>query len=134
MLTALTDPIFEDIVETVREPLLVLDSGLTILMANHSFYDTFKVTPEETLGKQIYNLGNQQWDIPLLRKLLKDILLKDNKFDSYEIEHVFPNVGHKIMLLNARRIIQKKIGSQMILLAIEDITERRQLKNLLEAK
>ncbi len=132
MLTALADPIFEDIVETVREPLLVLDSGLTILMANRSFYDTFKVTPEETLGNQIYNLGNQQWDIPLLRRLLKDILLKDNKFDSYEIEHVFPNVGHKIMLLNARRIIQKEIGTQMILLAIEDITERRQLKSLLE--
>ena len=131
MLTALTDPIFEDIVETVREPLLVLDSGLTILIANHSFYDTFKVTMEETLGNQIYNLGDRQWDIPQLRRLFEDILLKDNKFDSYEIDHVFPNIGHKIMLLNGRRIINEEVDSQKILLAIEDITERRQLEILL---
>jgi PAS domain S-box-containing protein len=122
----------ESIVETIREPLLVLASDLRVLSANRSFYDTFKVTLKETTGNLIYNLGNRQWDIPRLRTLLEDILTKNNKFDNYEVEHVFSNIGHKIMLLNARRIIQKEIGSQMILLAIEDITERRQLKSLLE--
>src|SRR4030043_432090 len=122
----------ESIVETVREPLLGLTSDLRVLSANRSFYDTFKVTPKETIGHLIYHLGNRQWDIPRLRTLLEGILPKKNKFDNYEVEHVFSNIGHKIMLLNARRIIQKEIGSQMILLAIEDITERRQLKILLE--
>ena len=122
----------ESIVETIREPLLVLASDLRVLSANRSFYDTFKVTLKETIGNLIYNLGNREWDIPRLRTLLEDILTKNNKFDNYEVEHVFSNIGHKIMLLNARRIIQKQIGSQMILLAIEDITERRRLKSLLE--
>ena len=122
----------ESIVETVREPLLVLASDLRVLSANRSFYELFKVTPKETIGNLIYGLGNRQWDIPSLRMLLEEILPKDNNFDDYEVEHVFSSIGHKIMLLNARRIIQKEIGSQMILLAIEDITERRQLKSLLE--
>ena len=124
---------FEDIVETAREPLLVLDSDLRVLLANRSFYDSFKVTPEETIGKLIYDLGNRQWDIPKLRTLLEEILPKDNKFDDYEVEHVFSSIGHKIMLLNARRITQKEIGSQMILLAIEDITEKMRLKVEAEA-
>ena len=118
----------EDIIETVREPLLVLDSDLRVLKANRSFYDSFKVTPKETLGKLIYDLGNRQWDIPKLRTLLEEILPKDNKFDDYEVDHVFSSIGHKIMLLNARRITQKDIGSQMILLAIEDITEKMRLQ------
>ncbi len=119
---------FEDIVETVREPLIVLDSDLRVLSANRSFYDSFKVIPEETIGNLIYDLGNQQWDIPGLRTLLEDILPKNNKFDDYEVEHIFSNIGHKIMLLNARRITHKDIGSQRILLAIEDITEFRKLE------
>jgi len=121
----------ESIVETIREPLLVLDSDLRVLSANRSFYESFKVTPNETIGNLIYDLGNRQWDIPSLRALLEDILPKNNKFDNYEVEHVFSSIGHKIMLLNARRIIQKEIGSQMILLAIEDITKHRQLEILL---
>jgi PAS domain S-box-containing protein len=120
--------VFEDIVETAREPLLVLDSDLRVLLANRSFYDSFKVTPEETIGKLIYDLGNRQWDIPKLRTLLEEILPKDNKFDDYEVEHVFSSIGHKIMLLNARRITQKENISQMILLAIEDITEKMRLQ------
>jgi PAS domain S-box-containing protein len=122
----------EDIIETVREPLLVLDSDLRVLKANRSFYDSFKVTAKETIGKLIYDLGNRQWDIPKLRTLLEEILPQDNKFDDYEVEHVFSSIGHKIMLLNARRITQKEIGSQTILLAIEDITERREIENGLE--
>ncbi len=122
----------ESIVETIREPLIVLSSDLRVLSANRSFYDTFKVTLKETTGNLIYSLGNRQWDIPRLRTLLEDILTKNNKFDNYEVEHVFSNIGHKIMLLNARRIIQKESGSQIILLAIEDITERREIENGLE--
>lgn len=119
---------FEHFVETAREPYLVLDSDLRVLSANRSFYDSFKVTPKETIGNLIYDLGNRQWDIPKLRKLLEEILPKDNKFDDYEVEHKFSNIGHKIMLLNARRITQKEIGSQLILLAIEDITEKTRLR------
>ena len=122
----------ESIVETIREPLLVLDSDLRILSANRSFYESFKVMPKETIGNLIYDLGNRQWNIPSLRMLLEEILPKDNKFDNYEVEHVFSSIGHKIMQLNARRIIQKEIGSQMILLAIEDITERREIEAGLE--
>ncbi|MFH1702979.1 MAG: ATP-binding protein [Nitrospirota bacterium] len=116
----------ENIVETVREPLVVLDIDLKILSANRSFYNTFKVTPDETVGKFIYDLGNQQWDIPRLRTLFEEILPISTQFDNFEVEHNFPIIGRKIMLLNARRIYRKDIGMQMILLAIEDITERRQ--------
>ncbi len=120
------DSIYEDIIDTIREPLLALDSDLKVLSANRSFYNSFKVTPEETVGNLIYDLGNRQWDIPKLRMLLEDIIPKANKFENYEVEHIFPGLGHKIMLLNARRIIHE---SQMILLAIEDITERRRLES-----
>jgi len=116
----------ENIVETVREPLVVLDIDLKILSANRSFYNTFKVTPDETIGNFIYDLGNQQWDIPRLRTLFEEILPISTQFDNFEVEHNFPIIGRKIMLLNARRIYRKDIGMQMILLAIEDITERRQ--------
>jgi two-component system CheB/CheR fusion protein len=118
----------EDIIETVREPLLVLDSDLRVLKANRSFYDSFKVTPGETIGNLIYDLGDRQWDIPRLRTLLEEILPKDNKFDDYKVEHVFSGIGHKVMLLNARRITQTEIGSQLILLAIEDVTEEMRLE------
>ncbi len=127
-----TDQIFEDIVETIHEPLLVLDYDLLVLSANRNFYDTFRVTPEETVGRLIYDLGNKQWDIPRLRTLLENIISKESKFDNYEVEHTFPDIGHKIMLLNARRILHKGIGAQLILLALEDITRRSQLESLLE--
>jgi len=120
---------FEDIVETVREPLIVLDADLRVLSANSSFYAAFRVLPGETIGRLIYDLGNRQWDIPGLRTLLEDILPENNKFDDYEVDHVFSGVGHKIMLLNARRIMHKEIGSQKILLAIEDITDRKRMES-----
>jgi PAS domain S-box-containing protein len=116
----------EGIIETVREPLVVLNIDLKILSANRSFYNTFKVTPDETVGSFIYDLGDRQWDIPRLRTLFEDILPKSTHFDNFQVEHDFPIIGRKIMLLNARRIYRKDIGMQMILLAIEDITERRQ--------
>ena len=115
----------ENIVETVRKPLVVLNSDLNILTVNYSFYDTFKVTPEETIGNFIYDLGNRQWDIPKLRVLFGEILPHDTVFNGYEVEHDFPGIGHKIFLLNARQIFRENIGSRIILLAMEDITERK---------
>jgi PAS domain S-box-containing protein len=125
----------ENIIETVRDPLLVLDEDLKLLSANRSFYKTFKVTPRETLGKLIYDLGNRQWDIPRLRILLEEILPKHARIGNFEVEHDFPTVGHKIMRLNARQIHQEVVGRKMILLAAEDITRfkrlERERKNIL---
>lgn len=118
----------ENIVETVREPLLVLNSDLKILSANSSFYNTFKVTPKETIGNFIYDLGNRQWDIPKLRLLLEEILPTNAVFNDYEVDHIFQSIGRKIMLLNARQIFRKDIGSHIILLAMEDVTERKHLE------
>ena len=125
----------ENIIETVRDPLLVLDEDLKLLSANRSFYKTFKVTPRETLGKLIYDLGNRQWDIPRLRILLEEILPKHARIGNFEVEHDFPTVGHKIMRLNARQIHQEVVGKKMILIAAEDITRfkrlEREQKNIL---
>jgi signal transduction histidine kinase len=118
----------ENIVETVREPLLVLDGDLKIVSANRSFYKAFKVTPGNTLGRLVYDLGNRQWDIPGLRVLLEEILPKKTHFGGFEVEHDFPAVGHKIMRLNARQIHQKATGKKMILLAAEDITRFKELE------
>ena len=115
----------ENIVETVREPLLVLDSNLHIISANAAFYSTFKVTPAETVGNFIYDLGNRQWNIPALRVLLENILPQNTVFNDYEVDHLFQNIGRKIIMLNARQIYRDDIGSHIILLAMEDITERR---------
>ena len=123
---------FEDreIVETAREPLLVLDSDLRVLKATRSFYDSFKVTPKETIGHLIYDLGNRQWDIPKLRELLETILPQKATFDNYEVEHDFSTIGKRIMLLNARQI-QRGLGKErIILLAIEDITEHKMSEEL----
>jgi len=122
----------ESIVETVREPLLVLDANLKIISANRNFYRTFKVTPGETIGSFIYDLGNKQWDIPKLRELLEEVLPEKETFDDFEVTHDFQDIGHKIMLLNARQIHRKDIGAKMILLAIEDITERKEIEDGLE--
>ncbi|TFG91341.1 MAG: PAS domain-containing protein, partial [Syntrophobacterales bacterium] len=115
----------ENIVETVREPLVVLSSDLKILTANLSFYETFKVTPEETIDHFIYDVGNRQWDIRQLRVLVEEILPQDTVINDYEVEHDFPNIGRKTILLNAREIFREEIGSRIILLAMEDITDRK---------
>ncbi len=122
----------ESIIETVREPLIVLGDDLKVVSANKSFYQTFKVNPKETKGQFIYDLGNRQWDIPKLRKLLDEILPKSSVFENYEIEHNFETIGQKTMLLNARRIYRETNKTQMILLAIEDITERKEIEAGLE--
>jgi len=122
----------ESIINTVREPLIVLDQDLRVVTASRSFYEVFKVRPEETVGQLIYDLGNKQWDIPKLRELLETILPQQATFDNYEVEHNFAGIGRRIMLLNARQI-QRVLGKErIILLAIEDITERREIENGLE--
>ena len=118
----------ESIIETVREPLIILDANLKIISANQSFYRTFKTKPKEIEGKYIYEIGNRQWDIPELRKLLEEILPKNTSFDNFEVEHDFPRIGKRTMLLNARRIYREGKKTQMILLAIEDITEGKQTR------
>ncbi|MCF8081065.1 MAG: PAS domain S-box protein [Desulfobacterales bacterium] len=132
MVATQPDQIFEDIVETIREPLLVLDSDLKVISANRSFINSFKATREETLGNFIYDLGNKQWDIPKLRELLETILPQQTAFDNYEVEHDFATIGRRIMLLNARQIKRLLGKERIILLAIEDITERKEIEAGLE--
>src|SRR5436305_1750165 len=94
----------QDIVDTVREPLLMLDTTLRIHSANRAFYQTFQVSSEETEHHLIYELGNGQWDIPDLRRLLEDIVPKNSVFSNFELEHTFPSIGRRVMLLNARQL------------------------------
>ena len=121
----------ESIINTVREPLIVLDQYLRVVIASRSFYDVFKVKPEETVGQLIYDLGNKQWDIPKLRELLGSILPRKTTFDDYEVEHDFAAIGRRVMLLNARQIERAWGKERVILLSIEDVTERRRLEDLL---
>jgi len=122
------------IVETIREPLIVLDERLQVRTANQAFYQKFQVTPEQTENKFIYDLGNSQWNIPALRRLLEDLLPQNNQFQDFEVEHEFDQIGHRTMLLNARRLELKGGRSQLILLAIEDITESKQTQELRESE
>ncbi|MDI6831137.1 MAG: MEDS domain-containing protein [Actinomycetota bacterium] len=115
----------EAIVETVREPLLVLDADLRVVSANRSFYRTFQVGAEETVGRLVYELGDREWDIPELRGLLEDILPLNTSFEGLEVEREFPRIGRKSMVLNARRIHHGGHRAGMILLALEDATARR---------
>ena len=108
------------------------DDKLKILSANQSFFVTFKVNPKETIGNFIYDLGNRQWDIPKLRLLLEEILPQNTVFNGYEVEHDFQDIGHKTILLNARQIFRKNIGSHIILLAMKDISERKQVEALVQ--
>jgi two-component system cell cycle sensor histidine kinase/response regulator CckA len=124
----------EGIIDTVREPLIVLDHDLRVVSVNRSFYEVFKLKPEETVGQLIYNIDNNQWDIPGLRKLLETILPEKTTFDNYEVEHNFASIGMRTMLLNARRIPNAVDKDKVILLAIEDVTDRRQAEKVLAEK
>ncbi len=124
--------IFDHILGSIREPLVVLDPDLKVIKANPSFYHTFNVNPEQTEGLLIYDLGNRQWDIPKLRELLEEILPQNTKFNDFEVDHHFDTIGPKIMHLNARRIYTERNQTQLILLAIEDVTEREYYKRNLE--
>ena len=112
----------QSIVDTVREPLLVLNGNFEVVSASQAFYKTFEVRPEETQGKLLFALGDRQWDIPKLHVLLETVLPKNTSFENFEIEHVFPGIGQRTMLLNARRIPGETSAKQLILLAMEDTT------------
>ncbi|MEI9478695.1 MAG: chemotaxis protein CheB, partial [Deltaproteobacteria bacterium] len=116
----------ENIVNTVREPLLVLDGEMQVVSVNQSFYRMFGVTPEETEGNLLYDLGNRQWDIPRLHELLEEILPEKTEVRDFEVDHVFPEIGHKLLLLNARQVVQQEGEEErkLILLAIEDCSNR----------
>jgi two-component system, OmpR family, phosphate regulon sensor histidine kinase PhoR len=105
--------------------LVILDENLRIKTANKSFFDTFKVTKEETYNNLIFDLGNGQWNIPSLKKLLTELLPRSMQMNDYEVSHKFEDIGERIMLLNARRIILEGRQTELILLAIEDITSRK---------
>jgi chemotaxis protein methyltransferase CheR len=124
--------VLDNFLDSIREPLVVLDSNLKVVKANRSFYRTFNVKPDETEGILIYDLGNGQWNIPKLRELLEDILPQNSLFHDFEVEHNFETIGRKIMHLNARRIYRKSNQTQLILLAIEDVTDREYYKRDLE--
>jgi two-component system, chemotaxis family, CheB/CheR fusion protein len=114
----------QSIIDTIREPLLVLDADLRVKSATRSFYEVFGITPEETEGCRLYELGNGQWNIPRLRMLLEEILPKQNSFRDFEVDHVFDVIGRRRMLLNGRKVWTPENRAELILLAIEDITER----------
>lgn len=113
------------IVNTMPEPLLVLDDRLRVLAASHSFYRWFKVEPEQTIGYLLYALGNGQWDIPALRLLLETILPEQVAMDDFEVEHDFPTLGRRSLLLNARKVLYDDSATMNILLAFNDVTARR---------
>ena len=117
----------QSIVDTVREPMLVLDRKLHVRTASRAFSSVFQVSREETEGRFIYDLGNGQWDIPALRTLLEDVVKRDEDFRDFEVSHDFPDLGHRVMLINARRLWTKDDDSLLILVAIEDATERKRL-------
>ena len=114
----------QNIVDTVREPLLILDTTLRVQSANRAFYQTFHVSAEETENRLIYELGNGQWDIPDLRTLLEDIVPKSSVFNDFELEHTFPVIGRRVMLLNARKL-QAGPPRELLVLAMEDVTARK---------
>jgi|SRR5208283_53219 len=123
----------ESIINTVREPLIILDHDLRVITASRSFYEFFKVKPEETEGKLIYDPGNRQWNIPKLRKLLKDILPQKTTFDNYEVEHDFTTIGRRVMLLNAgqiKRVLGKELQDIgfMVIRELRNDPELRKIK------
>jgi len=116
------------VVDVLREPVIILDKNCKVLAANEAFYSLFQVEQKDTEGKLIYKLGNGQWDIPALRKLLVDILPKNTFFKGFEVEHNFPSIGHKTIILNARHIYSRdrttsELFPPIIMIAMEDVTE-----------
>jgi len=120
------DPL--DLVETIREALLVLEPDLTIRFANRSFCSTFAVAPEATIGRKLYEIGNGQWDIPKLRTALETIVSGPTTIEAFEVEQVFPSIGERVMLLNARKVYRPGNNTKQVLLVIEDVTERVRLE------
>jgi two-component sensor histidine kinase len=120
------DPL--DLVETIREGLLVLEPDLTVRFANRSFCDTFAVNPEDTIGRKLYELGEGQWDIPELRTLIEAVLPEAAIIEAFEVDRDFPSIGRRTMVLNARTVYHLGNRSKLVLVAIEDFTERARLE------
>lgn len=125
------DPL--DLVETLHESLLVLDPDLTVRFASRSFYNTFAVSKENTVGRKLYELGDGQWNIPRLRSLIEAIVPERATIDAFEVDHVFPSIGRRTMMLNARKVYRSGNHTKQVLLAIEDVTERKRLEHEREA-
>ncbi|MGI4789459.1 MAG: SpoIIE family protein phosphatase [Janthinobacterium lividum] len=123
----------QNIGDTIRDPLLILDRDLRVKSANRSFYKTFQALPEDTEGCFIQELGNGEWNLPPLLDLLRDILPTKGHFDDFEVSHDFPKIGKKTMLLNARKLYRPGNRTVLLVLAIEDITERRKVEAQLAA-
>lgn len=121
-----------NVIDTIREPFLILDENFKVLSANHTFYTFFQVAKSETEEKQVYELGNKQWNIPKLKILLEDILPKNTYFEDFKVEHDFPIIGHKILMLNARQVFSGDVEQPIILLVMEDITREAQLEEQLK--
>lgn len=122
------------VVDVLREPVIILDKNFKVFAANEAFYKLFQVEMKDTEGKTIYKLGNGQWDIPALRKLLEDILPKNTFFKGFEVEHDFPTIGPKTIILNARHIHSRdpktsELFPPLIMIAMEDITEIMSIAN-----
>jgi chemotaxis protein methyltransferase CheR len=118
----------QGIVDTVREPVLVLDKDLRVIAASRSFYSAFKVSPEDTKGRLLYALGHGQWDIPKLRLLLEKIIPERGVMEGYEVEHEFPGIGSRTICLNARQVFYEGGAGTTILRGMQDVTERRNLE------
>jgi two-component system CheB/CheR fusion protein len=119
--TRLARLLAENIVNTVHEPLLVLDANYLVVSASRSFFGHFKTAPQDTVGRSVFALGNGQWDIPVLRELLETILPRDQSFDGFVVTHDFPIIGHQELLLNARRIVGEIGEKPLILLAMQEV-------------
>ena len=122
---AVTEIAASDIVETIPSALIILDRHLNITSANRAFYQTFRTSPADTEGSHIYDLGNRQWDIPALRTLLESVIPHRASVEGFEVEHDFPTIGRRTMLVNARKIFRPGNHDGSILLAIEDVSEER---------
>ncbi len=119
------------VIDTAREPFLILDESFKVLSANNTFYKFFDVTKKDTEGQSVYRLGDGQWNIAALRKLLEKIVPKDSFFADYEVDHKFPKIGRKILLLNARQVYTAQNKPPIIFLAMEDITKQKELEEKL---
>jgi two-component sensor histidine kinase len=131
-------PLAQAIVDTIREPLLVLDQDLHVVTANRAFYQAFRMKRQDIHGRPVYGLGDGQWDIPELRLLLEGVAPQHPVMEAYEVERDFPIIGRRTMLLNARELFFQKNARKLILLTIEDVTDRRaaerEITNLLQQK
>lgn len=117
------------VVDTAREPFVILDKKLMVLSANKTFYSFFHDDKKATEGKKVYRLGSGQWDIPKLKILLEDILPKNTHFEDYKVDYVFPKIGRKVIMLNARRIYASDENKPIMLLAMEDVTRQIELED-----